>query len=409
MNKKPYPPPVVFLGLLTLAGWLFLAAGCATVTKISVTSYYPPQVPSHAEAKRFANIRVALVQNRSQVKITCEGPVKIYDMHTRNVLLSTRLSPDALALVRDNRIILDRQVLPSDRIRLVPGDPQHYLSVAGNAYRGQIEISLGREPGTLLVVNYVPLEEYLLGVVPNEVPYQWPLEALKAQAVAARTFALYKMSGRADDPYDLDASMYSQVYRGLGSERDSTTRAVSLTRQIIAVYQGRFIAAFYHSNCGGQTADVREVWGGNIDYLEGTACGFCQDGPHFSWQVTLSDQEIARALTQHNVAVRGLLGLKISGYHSDGRAREIIVRQAGGETRVPASIFRMALGPDKIKSTIFQVRQAGRDFIFAGKGWGHGVGLCQEGALGMAQAGYGFEDILKHYYPGIEIRRLELP
>lgn len=383
-----------------------MPAGCARIQPRLKPVYHPPVPVKREEVKRLLNVRVLLVKSSRSINISSLRPVKVYDMRTKKIILHTRLNDEAQVLIREGHLLLDRQFLNTSRIRLVP-HPGEYIKVRGIRYRGQIDIACYNSSQRLQVVNYIPLEDYIQGVVPNEVPAFWPLEALKAQAIAARTFALYKMSGRHDQPYDLDASTNSQVYRGLDSEKEETNLAVKHTRGLVAIHQGKFIAAFYHSNCGGRTDNVRNVWGNNIIYLAGGSCGFCDNNPHSRWSFEITKAEIGNRLRRHNIPVSKIRTLEIQGRDSSGRILKIKLDHAGGSKSLKASAFRMMMGTERIRSTNFYIRDQGRSLEFNGKGWGHGVGLCQEGARGMAGAGYSSDEILKHYYTGIEIRRLK--
>ncbi|MEW6515812.1 MAG: SpoIID/LytB domain-containing protein [candidate division FCPU426 bacterium] len=329
--------------------------------------------------------------------------VKMYDMRTKQISDRGILNTDFQILARDGRLVLGGKFSAASVVRFVPsaGD---FLGVNGKRYRGQIEVAVNSGGGGLQVINYLPLESYVAGVVPNEVSPAWPEEALKVQAIAARTFALYKMSGRSQMAYDLDDSVSSQVYGGVDSERPSTTAAVKATTSVVAMYTGKFIAAFYHSNCGGRTANVREVWGGDMDYLNGVECGFCDQAPHARWNGELSGEDLRRKLQKSVAGLKAVTGLDLKDRDASARVKTVVVRHPGGAEEMKGPVFRMLVGPDFIRSTRFTVVPRGASWEFTGQGWGHGVGLCQEGALGMAQNGYNYRDILRHYYPGIELR-----
>ncbi|MBN1596138.1 SpoIID/LytB domain-containing protein [candidate division FCPU426 bacterium] len=391
---------------LALGAFIMAGAGCARLGRmVKPTRAHPPE--STKAERKFTNIRVALMKQAKRINLSSARPVKIYDMQTKKNPDQVQLQADAQLVIRDGKMMLAGRSLDSPVIRFVP-PANEYIRVNGKRYRGQIEIALTDQQEGFLVVNYIPLEEYLLGVIPNEVLSSWPEQALQAQAVAARTFALYKMSGRAQDRYDLDASVNNQVYGGLDSEKESTNQAVRATEGWVALYEGKYIAAFYHSNCGGHTANVSDVWGSKMDYLCGTACGFCDNGPHFTWKNTVPQVELAARLRKHNLAVNGECHLELIGRDSGGRVTTVRIRHAGGTEEVKAAAFRMMIGPDVIRSTKFYLQEREKQFVFTGKGWGHGVGLCQEGAYGMARSGYRFQDILQHFYPGIVLRKIRL-
>ncbi len=394
---------VIFAGI----AFLVISAGCARIQPMIKPAPHPLAPPIISDkVKRLINVRVLLLKSSRSIRVSSLRAVKVYDMRTKKIIMRTRLNDDAQVLIRDGRLLLDRQFLDASRIRLVP-HPGEYIKVRGIRYRGQIDIACHNLNDGLQVVNYIPLEDYIQGVVPNEVPSSWPMEALKAQAIAARTFALYKMSGRHGQPYDLDASTNSQVYRGWDSEKEKSNLAVKHTRGLVAIYQSKFIAAFYHSNCGGRTDNVRNVWGSDIQYLNGGVCGFCDNNHHSRWTFEIPKAEIGARLRRHNIPVSEIQNLEIQGRDSSGRVLNIRLGHTGGSENLKASAFRMIIGADRIRSTNFYIKDQGRSLEFNGKGWGHGVGLCQEGARGMARAGYACNEILKHYYTGIEIRRLK--
>lgn len=381
---------------------LLALSGCAVRTTLR-PGFYAPRVPTAAESQRISFVRVLLADKQSRLSVGCAGTVTILDPRRKLPPQQVRLADDAQIIVQGAGLLIDRRYVDADSVEIAPmsGDA---LRVNGFRYRGEIQIS--QAGGKLRAINRVPLEDYLQGVVANEMEPSWPAEALKAQAVAARTYTLGRLLNPNPGPYDLEAGTNSQVYRGLDSERPATTQAVAETRGIIALYRDKLISAFYHSNCGGRTADVRDVWGGGAPYLEGVACGFCDDGPHAAWKAEIRYDELETILRRHNLDAPGLDSVKVRDRTPDQRAARVEIGYRGGAEELKGAAFRMMVGPDRIKSTRFEVAQRGRSAAFSGQGWGHGVGLCQEGARGMARSGYRFEEILGHYYPGIELRRL---
>jgi stage II sporulation protein D (peptidoglycan lytic transglycosylase) len=385
---------------------LLLLPGCSRLRMtIRPDSVAVPAV--QFDKKKSANIRVALVKSAKRVRVSSFREVKIYDMRTKKVIERMRLPADTQIAFRDSRIMIAGKKILVPRIRIVPAEKE-YLSVQGKRYRGQIEILINTKSGGLSVINYIPMEQYLLGVVPNEVVSTWPEQALQAQAVAARTFAMYKMSGRAREDYDLDASVNSQVYRGLDSEKDRTSQAVLKTRGIVAMSKGKYIAAFYHSNCGGHTTNVKDVWGSQMHYLIGSSCGFCDKGPHYRWEHRISKKDLEKRLKRKKIIKHSLQRLELIGRDSGGRVKTVRIHHSNGQRDIKAAAFRMAIGPDIIRSTKFYIRSDGNNLVFKGNGWGHGVGLCQEGALGMARSGYHYRDIIRHYYPGVDIHTVKI-
>jgi stage II sporulation protein D len=257
---------------------------------------------------------------------------------------------------------------------------------------------------TLLVVAEVPLERYLAGVVPLEMDAGWPLEALKAQAVAARTYAINRRAARrkAGALFDVEATVMDQVYGGATAEDPRAVAAIVATRgEWLADDAGAPILAAFHSTSGGHTESAEAVWGEARPYLVGAACPFDRESPVHTWSILVPVDEVEQRLVAGGYAVTGLRDLVVRSRTASGRARAVDARRAGGETVVvPAGDLRRLLGYGRLKSTAFSVRRHGAALRFDGRGAGHGIGMCQYGARGMALAGRDYRAILAFYYPG---------
>ncbi len=274
------------------------------------------------------------------------------------------------------------------------------VCVNGTCYRGLMELHniLGR----IYVINVVTMDEYLCGVVPKEVSPSWDDEAIKAQAVAARTYAYYHLMQKKDAIYDLDATTNFQVYGGFSAENERTSRAVSMTSGEIAAFNNKPIQAFFHSTCGGATTDDRFVWeGDDKEYIAGVKCEYCKNSPHYSWDETITLYEMRMYLEKKYKGVGAITGLSFK--KNEGRITSVTVTHKNGRLTVTGNEFRLLFPDKKIKSTWFEAVKTREGLALHGHGWGHGVGLCQWGAEGMAQKGSGYRDILKYYYRGIQI------
>jgi len=256
------------------------------------------------------------------------------------------------------------------------------------------------------VIAEIGLEAYVRGVLPAEMPSAWPLEALKAQAIAARTYALYRKALRARAGYDLEASVMDQMYLFPESTEDQANveRAVAMTRgQILLGRQAPLqpLAAYFHADCGGRTEDAIAVWG---SAGAGTAVDRgCPLNPLAHWRVAIDLVELAnrvRAASGKAPEAR-LTGASVEGHTLSGRVARVRLKWSDGTSNdMAAPAFRMAIGHERIKSTNFEIAARGADaLVFSGKGFGHGVGLCQWGARHMAKTGADFRAILQHYYP----------
>lgn len=268
-------------------------------------------------------------------------------------------------------------------------------------YRGSLEV--WAEKGELILVNRIDEDSYLASVTGAEMVPHAGLEALKAQAVLARTF-MHQALRHQDEPWEFCDLTHCQSYKGLESETPDTRRAVEETDGLVLTYEGELCEVYYHSTCGGRTANARSIWPDvSASYLVSVPCDYCHNSPHYRWQCRLSPVDVARALEMPHVS-----DLEVAQRAPDGRVTE--VRMTGSTSIIyPGWNFRMFLahfaGWGTLESSWFQIQREGGDFIFSGRGLGHGVGLCQWGARGMAEQGKDFREILSHYFPGTEVTK----
>jgi len=345
------------------------------------------------------------------------------------------------------------------------------LSVNGRQYRGEFEIRRYLD-SDLTVINIVNIEEYLYGVVPQEIEATAPLEAIKAQAVAARTYAYKNLGKYAKWGFDLVDTTSDQVYAGYDVEKQTTNKAVDETRGKKILYEGSPISVFYFSSSGGMTEDIVNVWGTSLPYLKSVPDPY-ESGTsyNYTWTKTFTAQELKQILFLSDVDIGDILSvsieevseagrpikLKFTGtkgqityYRQDGRtvlglpSNYYTISTPGGTpvTTSPSSRTIYALSADGSKksvqlsgsmvvtasgtenlgesgklsavsssgvsslssgSTSVSTTVKGDVYVFTGKGWGHGVGMSQEGAKGFALQGYTYEQILKHYFTGVTI------
>lgn len=317
-----------------------------------------------------------------------------------------------------------------DQIRIVPRRDGTCI-YNGIAYAGGFTVF--RESGrNMALVNALPLETYLEGVLPHELGIRGPDEfaALEAQAVAARTYALSRMNVRGEEPFDVRATVMDQVYRGKKGANKLASSAVGKTRGMTLEHNGKLAFAYYCSCCGGHTSDIALVWPTREDapYLKGVRDrgtrsdkSFCADGRMFRWRYSYSGSELGALLRETLPAVLGvdrdavgyLKNIAITGRSRSGRVTAIAITTSQGTFTVTGDRIRWVLLSDRAKnrilpSTMFDLTAVkdGDTLAFVsifGGGNGHGVGLCQLGALEMARLGYTFEMILDHYYPGCSI------
>ncbi len=256
------------------------------------------------------------------------------------------------------------------------------------------------------MVSTVPLEQYLYSVVPREMPPSWPAAALQTQAIVARTFVLQRSNpGR---EYDLVPSEADQVYTGMDSERAQSSAAVDATAGQALRFENAFALAMYSSCCGGHTESSSAAWGGRpLPYLNGVRCGYCTAAPWYTWSQQIPIQKVQSDLAPYIADAGDLQGVELDGVDQSGRSQFWTFRGQNGSSRVPGAKVRSALGTRVLPSLLVRraqlVTQAPRTLVIEGSGLGHGVGLCQWGARGMALSGADARAVLTYYYPGTGI------
>jgi stage II sporulation protein D len=298
--------------------------------------------------------------------------------------------------------------------------------IDGRPYRGSVEVRAVESSG-VTAINALPLEEYLLGVVPLEIGPRDPAElaAVKAQAVAARTYTIAHLGGHREMGFDLYGSVEDQVYGGMLAERDQATRAIRETAGHILVHEGRPIRAFYHSTCGGRTAAVDEVLDRQpAPYLRSVSdrapdgTDFCSTSPRYRWTATFGPEELngrVREELGRKFGVQGselgeLEDLEVVERTESGRVRELAFHGSSFELVLSRLDIRLALRDADgriLNSTRFEVTRSPDGLVeLVGRGYGHGAGMCQWGAIGRARAGHSYDRILQVYYPGTELVRV---
>ena len=267
--------------------------------------------------------------------------------------------------------------------------------------RGPLDVV--RVPSGLAVINRIDLETYVAGVVSGEVSPKWPLEALKAQAVAARTYVLYKQLKMQDQPFDVFASVQDQVYHGHADRPESVLRAIAATKGHVVTYDRRPIYAAYSSTAAGPTEDALYVWALDLPYLKGVACPFDQQAPRYDWRTTFTFDYLERQLRNEGYTVGNVATFTPYTFTPSGRVDRVRLLHSGGEIILRGQDLRRIVGYSKIFSTKFSVTSLGANIEVVGHGAGHAVGMCQWGMREMADLGYDYQSILQHYYPGTAI------
>jgi stage II sporulation protein D len=366
-------------------------------------------------------MRVLLFHNRTECVVSAPGGFGVRDeSNTVQVRFSSISGPIRICAYGDRisvgGLFLDGAVI------LEPADPFVFF-IDGQGYRGNLNLRLS-EPNSLRAINVAPIEAYLSGVVGAEMYSYWEPQALQAQAVAARTYALYiKNRFGKERSWDVTTTQANQVYRGLAAETATVRSAVEQTRGMILVCpaangEKEIFPTYYSSMCGGHTEDSQAVFGESFAALQAVECPWCNRIARDSFRdwgpVEYSIEEIHRRLTGRYPSLAEKLGkvtaVEIIRTGRFGRVTGVSILGSNGKKDfLRGEDFRLALDPSgmKLKSTIFSLRRKGIVYaFFDGHGFGHGVGLCQTGAEYLAREGRTYREILSWYYPGSEIVRL---
>ena len=400
-------------------------------------------------------LRIGLATNAPSVKIACGSPADVIETGGGGSLAKC-LAGETLAFYP----VLKKHLIKVERGRsgdaftcqgaiIKPQDQEYGTTVVAGSkkgcFQGNIQVSLG-SAGRLTVINLIALEDYLEGVVGAEMPSRFHPEALKAQAVAARTYALSRLSKHEEEGFDLCSTVLSQVYLGKKAGHPKVIRAVRETAGQVLTYRGFLMRPAYHSTCGGMTEDSYRMWWGEIlpyisarsdqphrlplpdetavrRFLSHGSTGYCQGSPRYRWQEIFTRKQVVMLVRRNLSRVMGysvgnmgaFKNIRVAARTPAGRAQSLEVITTQGSYLVQGDRIRWLFGngnpgPHGLKSTFFVLdyqldpaSQVAAKFIFTGAGHGHGLGMCQWGAEGRAQAGASYREILSAYYLGAHI------
>ncbi len=330
------------------------------------------------------------------------------------------------------------------------------LEYNGSRYRGDIILKVQND-GSFGVINHLPLEYYLYGVVPSEMYPLWPIEALKAQAVAARNFAMLNLNKHIKDGYGLCNTQHCQVYKGFDNEHECTNEAVDKTKGKLLYYKEELAQTYYHSSSGGHTENSENVWSEAVPYIRGVKDTYGLGSPNDEWLCSLDKAFIESKLSANNYNIGELLDIKALDISEFGRVTKLEFKGRSSTAIFEKERIRTILGTANIKSTWYEIKTESdinvfqleennsivkrpeglqlisadsrktiksqdkniyikglfetkkysilpSEYIFSGKGWGHGLGLSQYGAKGMAEEGYNYTEILEYYFKGTKVK-----
>ena len=340
------------------------------------------------------DLKVAIKKEVNSVKIGSSTNAIVKDASGKQLGELNPMSALAAELNGDTITLADRV---GARELIIEPEDGGYVWIGNRWYRGKTQLILQNDGIT--AINHVDLEQYLYSVVGAEAVSSWPIEALKAQAVAARSYALYKRNKESNGIYDVDTTIGTQVYKGLDSEYTTTHEAVNSTLGQIMTYDEEVILAAFHSSSGGYTENVEDIWSSPLPYLRAVV-DYDHQSPVFEWQQVIPVSKI-QSLVAGIGNIRGLQPAKMT-----PRGRVITMQVTGdrGSTTVSGKDLRKVLD---LRSTLFRISTDGENLNVKGRGFGHGLGLSQWGAYYLAQQGINYHQILAHYYQSANLTNLE--
>ncbi len=376
----------------------------------------PPPAPT--AGSRVPEIRVAISKDAQSLRLTAPAS------GARIVLNGQpwrKLAAGAAVNITYSgaTILLEGQPAGASSVRFESLAPDDALRLNDRDASGTLTVSHPSGRAGLLAVALLNLDEYLAGVLAGEVPYdRWHPEALRAQAVVSRTFAMYEMRGRTGDLYDVESTVMSQVFKSGYKSVPALMTAVLSTRGLALTSGGALFPAYFHSTCGGHTEAAAGIFPefAGVKPLCGVTCPYCTQSPSYRWRASFSKEQIAAKLrtqipnigTIESISFADSKGIPVGNTSADLRRVQVVsIKHSNGVSQLQGNAFRLAVGPKELKSLLFgQVIDRGDTLDFGGGGFGHGVGLCQYGMEGMAAAGQPYTNILGFYYPGAALTRV---
>jgi len=374
-------------------------------------------------------LSVGVLESRKSVYISAQHGFQLYQTKPVRKKLFTRWNSKSLRFEVTDRGMGFLNVKHQTDLHIKPFK-NGYVYVNGKGYRGSVRL-FEDSFGKITVVNLVKLEKYLYGVIKSEMLINSPVEALKSQAVVARTYAIKNQHKFLKEKgFGLTDDVRSQVYNGIEDEHQIARDVVNATRGKILTYKDEPISAYYHSACGGSTSDSRDWYGKEIEFLRAKTCTDCSAYRNYNWKLDIDYSEITYKLRVKGHRLGGIHDIEFE-RTEEGRVRKVILKDSTGDLKMTGAAFRTLLGPSRLRSTIFKVvnplkskpknqdkaelailsiihgsRKKDKSLFLEGSGFGHGVGLCQWGAKGLAKQGFNYQDILRYYYTGVTVASL---
>ena len=432
---------------------------------------FPNKIHASFKNIEYVDVRVSIKNIEQAIVLKSQDGFYIFDKETKDVIYEISSNEIEVLAGENGHILVNSSCLEKplefkgDFSNLFGAKQAGYTTVDNVRYRDYIGFIV--KENNILSINYVKLDHYLFGVLPREIPASGGIEALKAQAIVARSYLYGNIDKHRKDGYGVCNTTHCQVYGGLDAEHENTNRAVLETTGLYVEYSGKIISTPFHSNSGGHTENSKYVWGGEVAYLEGVEDPYSLNSPNSVWDFTIDTRTLENRLRNNGINIGSIMDIEILDTTTTGRVTKLRIVGTLGQSEISGERLRGIIGTMDLKSALFTIKKhsqsinspvyvidgntihpktinlngalildgAGRytksrqdintingknentvisyflnnkvdSITFSGKGFGHGVGMSQYGALEMAKRGYTFEDIISHYYNGVNIIKL---
>ena len=399
----------VLLGLVFIFLLIALLVSCLSTSKKTKSVFKYDKY-----LKKPPDIRVLLQKDVKETEIEISHSYSISDLDSNEILASRTNLPKSVIYLESGefrtRPLTSHStseasvtfVKTNSNVGIVTDSG--FVEIDKSKYRGKL-ILVPQNKDRFSVLEEIDIEEYLPGVIEGEMPIMWLDDAIQAQVIAARTYAIYQKKNKNNAMYHIDK--LGLAYNGSYKYQPKTKEIVDKSRGTVMVYNWELFPGYFHSTCGGHTEDINTVFNlRSIPPLSGVDCGYCNKSKYYDWEINLKKDDIEKKLNNAKLNVKEITNIVTEEIGPGGHCSTIKIEHSGGTKRVTANEFRLIVGPNHLRSTAFKVKNNGSSLTFDGNGWGHGVGLCQYGTQGMANSGFKWFDILKHYYPEIELVKI---
>ena len=370
------------------------------------------QHTTQSTIKAEPKVNVGIILNTTSVKISATDEYSIEEISNKY-----SYNKEISITNKDGMVAVDGKSTKKKQINIkLKNKSDKTIKVNNKEYRGDIKIVA--EGKNLTVINNILLEQYLYGVIKNEMSPEWSIEAVKAQAVAARTYAINQIdANHKNSGFDVCATTHCQVYSGKSAETSRAIQAVDETKGIVIKYKGSPITAYYHSSSGGYTENSENVWVSSVPYLKGVV-DYDQNSPNYKWEKSFTATDFNKKLKDAGYNIGSLKKIQLSSLKTppvkaedrgvSGRVKKVEITGTSGKATIDGSTMRNIFG---LNSALFDMKISKGGVIFTGRGLGHGVGMSQWGAKAMAEKASDkekdyYQKILKHYYKDVDIEKL---